>query len=238
MSPSENKKTFSSLMLEGINITRKAQEGDAIYGKENQLQEVFDDYHIWKSRIKDFLTNTNSNSLEWYQFYQADSVPSLKGGLEYGDITSEVSQSLLKKIRLETTGKLQLLKLLGDSLFPENLPKVQLPNTDTIKLGKENSFSFNVVTGDSVLNGTKTNFKVGQQKFKIINTILSSKEHQADYESMSKILGFENNKTKHADIQQIIKTIKEDLKILPRKKSSNPDILFNIEKYGFRIVVE
>ena len=250
MSPSKLKKAFSDLMLEGVNITRRAQEGDAIYavaspthGKKGvdvveYLNNVFTQYHEWKSKIRDFLTETNRNTLEWYQLYESDSVPHLKGGPDYGNIQSEKSQTLLRNIRVETSKTLALLKQVGDSIFKSRLPKIKFKNEDIFELKtKKNLFSFNVVTGDTVFNKVKTNFKAGQQKFKVLTTLISAKEHQADYETLCSSLKFENSKSRRSDIQQILKTIKEDLHILPISGGANPDIFINMERFGFRIVL-
>ena len=238
MAPSKLKRVFSDLILEGINITRQAQEGDALYAEENILDEVFSRYQIWKSNIKDFLTIAKRDNIEFYRFYEADSVPSLKGGVEYADIRSEKSQTLLKNIRTETSKHLSLLKEVGNDAFKKKLPKTTIVNPDIITLGKKNKFTFNTITGDTTLGKIEVNFKADQQKFEIIKTLVTSKENFAHDKELCDSVGFLGNKTEYADIGQIIKTIKEDLQILPINSAVNPDIFHNIEKVGYRIIVE
>ncbi|MDO8604585.1 MAG: hypothetical protein Q7K40_04315 [bacterium] len=238
MAPSKLKRVFSDLILEGINITRQAQEGDAIYAEKNILDEVFSRYQIWKSDIKDFLTMAKRDNIEFYKFYEADSVPNLKGGIEYSNIQSEESQTLLKNIRTETSKHLNLLKEAGDDVFNKKLPKTTIVNPSIITLGRKNKLTFNTITGDTTLGKVKVNFKADQQKFNVLKTLLNANEKQASYKDLCNALGFPLNKTEYSDIGQIIKTIKEDLQILPEGCAVNTDIFHNIEKVGFRIIVE
>lgn len=237
MSPSL-KSAFSELMLEGINITRKAQEGDALYAEKGVLNEVFEQYQVWRSKIKDFLAEAGLNSLEWYKFYESDSVPLFKGGIEYGDVRSEQSQQLLKNIRIETSAKLELLKRAGDALFGKKLPPVAIENPDKIKIkGKRHSFSFNIQTGTAVLNKTTQNFPPGQQKFEIIKSLITANEHHAEYDMLCDATRIKKGKPGHRDIQGLIKEIKSDLGILPAGRKSNPDIFKNIPRVGYRLSV-
>lgn len=227
-------------MLEGINITREAQEGNAIYGRKELLDSVFSRYQIWKSNIKDFLVDTNINTIEWYKFYEADSVPSLKGGPEYADIQSDKSQMLLKNIRIETSKTLALFKQVGDFIFGNKLPKTKITDQNIIELKNKNGktkFRFNFVTGDTELNTTTFNFSYGTQKFILLKTILLANEHQAFYNEICKNLNLDEGKVSNRHIQQLIKEIKEDLRIIPKGKKSGPDIFFVIPKKGYRIKV-
>lgn len=238
MSPSL-KSAFSELMLEGIKITRKAQESDAIYAEKGVLNEVFAQYQIWRSEIKDFLVDAGLNSLDWYKFYESDSVPLFKGGIEYGDVRNEKSQQLLKNIRTETSVKLALLKSAGDALFGKKLPRTTIENPDKIKIkGKRDSFSFNIRTGNAVLNKTKQNFPPGQQKSEIIKTLITSNEYQAEYDVLCDAAKIKKGKPGHRDIQSLIKEIKGDLKILPAGKKANSDIFKNIPRVGYQLSVK
>jgi hypothetical protein len=252
MMPRKIKDEFSNLILEGVNITRYAQEGNAIYtNNENHLDDILLRYQIWHSRIKNFLTLTNNDNIQWTKFYEADSVPYMKGGFEYGDIGSDKAQTLLKNIRIEASKKIELLTALGHSIFNKKLPATKIKNNDIIRLGQKNLFTFNSITGDTVLNKVKVTFPNGQQKFKFINTLLTSKEYHASYDDLNKAIGIShrNSLDKNKDIKQtlnrsiqdILKEIKQDLRILPKKqknKKPNIDIFKNIENFGYRISIE
>lgn len=105
-------KLLDKLIIKGINITRKAQEKDAIYSSDfNLLDNVHREYVLWKCDIKDLLNKPEIiKKIDIGVFYQHDSVPNLKGGIEYGNIRSEESQELLKNIRIETSKKLEYLR--------------------------------------------------------------------------------------------------------------------------------
>ena len=101
---------------EGINITREAQEGDALYREQDIVMDVYDWFSIWRIVIKDFLFKEGYLK-ESHHFYsnvepllEADSVPLLKGGFDYGIPQSGKSQTLLKNIREETNKKLGILR--------------------------------------------------------------------------------------------------------------------------------
>jgi hypothetical protein len=240
MTPSKTKKSFSDIMIEGLTINRQSQEGDAVYYTDKEyLDKVFIKYQFWKSQIRDFLTNAKQDLLEWHKFYESDSVSLFKGGMEYGDISSPKSQELLRNIRIESSAKLNLLKQLGDVLFKKQFPKVKINNEDKIEIrDKENYFSFNKITGDTMLNGTKTNFKIGQQKYTIINTLVSTSNNQSSYDDICESLGWTKSVSTKRNMQNLIKEIKEDLKILPKGKKSNIDIFKNIENFGYRLLLK
>lgn len=104
---------LNKLIENGINITRRSQEGDAVYSSDpNLLDNVHRNYMVWKEDIKDLLNQEKKiyKKMDIGIFYQGDSVSSLKGGIEYGNINSQKSQMLLKNIRVETTKKLKWLR--------------------------------------------------------------------------------------------------------------------------------
>lgn len=239
MPPRDLKQAFSDLMLRGINLTRSAQEGDAIYAGVDRLHEAFRDFQIWRSDIRDFLTDAKVNTLDWYKLYESDSVPLLKGGIEYSDIQSEKSQALLRNIRLETSAKLDILHQLGRTLFGNALPRTEIENPDIVMIsGKKNSFSFNLATGNTKLNSSVVNFPPGQQKFVFLKVILQSKEQQASYDEICAALKIKNGKVANRKIQGLLKEIKEALHILGENAKRNPDIFVNVPRVGYRIVIE
>lgn len=127
---------LNQFILEGINITKRSQgmgtvyyrdlpivktdsdvsqERDTVHYKDLQyLDNVFRDYHLWWHEIKSFLLKkTNESKIKFTlisPLLEAGNVPMLKGGIEYSDIKSLESQTLLKNIRTETSKKLDLLR--------------------------------------------------------------------------------------------------------------------------------
>ena len=103
---------LEKLILEGVNLTRHAQEGDALYSSNQFLAvDIHNSFVSWRQKIKDFVSKNYPYKVA-LTFFEADSVPHFKGGIEYGDVTSNKSQILLRSIREETTRKLSLLRQL------------------------------------------------------------------------------------------------------------------------------
>jgi hypothetical protein len=239
MPPSDLRQAFSDLMLRGINLTRAAQEGDAIYAGVDRLHDAFRDYQIWRSDIRDFLADAKVNTLDWYKLYESDSVPLLKGGIEYSDIKSEKSQTLLRNIRVETSSKLDILHELGRTLFQDELPKTEIENPDVVTIsGAKNFFSFNVATGNVRLNSSVVNLPPGQQKYLFLKALVQNKERHAAYDEICSVLKIKSGKVANRKIQGLLKEIKEALHILGENGESNPDIFVNVPRVGYRIVIE
>lgn len=118
------KKTLDQLILEGVNLTKNAQEGDALYSENQFLAvDVHARYVSWILDVKDFLTKkgygrlNSTHSEIFLKFLESDSVPHIKGGLEYGDPETEESQKLLKNIREEASRKRRWLQRLKQDLL-------------------------------------------------------------------------------------------------------------------------
>jgi len=71
---------------------------------------IHNSFVLWRSSVREFVSGNYSKVAQ--QFFEADSVPNMKGGIEYGDVASEKSQTLLKNIREDTSKKLGLLRQL------------------------------------------------------------------------------------------------------------------------------
>jgi len=110
---------IDELENEGININRRSQENDAVYWDDSDhLDKIFKDYNLWRQRIKDFLIQSKIISNLSGYFFEADSVPKIKGGI-YDNINSPKSQELLKNIRIEISKKLEKLRELRKELEQE-----------------------------------------------------------------------------------------------------------------------
>lgn len=133
-------KKLQELISRGGDIMLEAQNGDSEWGANPQgdMLQVFDDYHLWKIAVHDFFWKYHFD-IEAAYFFEADSVPMLKGGLAYSHVQSEKSQKLLKNIRSETKSKLQFIRDFV-AKNPPNLPneKVYFDEAkETLKIGAE-----------------------------------------------------------------------------------------------------
>jgi len=114
---------IEKLIVEGVNITKNAQESEAIYKIKNNdsvkfLAAVFHRYSVWKQKIKKLLNKEKiAKEIDIGILYEGNSVPDIRpGGIEYGDIQSEKSQELLRNIRIETSKKLDWLRQIKNKL--------------------------------------------------------------------------------------------------------------------------
>lgn len=237
MSPRNAQDILISLKNELINLDRSLSMVDSI----DKLMEVRKNYIDWQFRLKDFI-NQNKLAEECAFLWLDDLVISdqiSKGGcgIIFGDERSLfVLKNLRKQIR-EISLRLDHLPALSNLTKEITNKNIKEDGSDLIKIkNKKVDFSFNIITGDTQLNGINTNFKPKQQKFNIIYTILNSENFQADYLSICNSVGYDDSKINRRYIQGIVKDIKKDLKILPKSKKSNCNIFENIEKFGYRIL--
>ncbi|MFA4819132.1 MAG: hypothetical protein WC621_04805 [Patescibacteria group bacterium] len=112
--PTKKLRELNELIFEGVNITRYAQEGNALYSNNQFLAvDVHNQFVLWRIKVRGFVLKNYPNNIS--TFFKADSIPDLKGGIEYGDVTSEKSQILLRNIREESSRKIELLEQLKRS---------------------------------------------------------------------------------------------------------------------------
>lgn len=114
--------------------------------------------------------------------------------------------------------------------------KEQKPEPEKIKI----PLMFNERTGDFTFFKTSGNFSPNSQEFKIFSILYCDKNQLAEYSPLLKVL-FPNiekfGKSHKFGLYTIIRNIKEKLGILPESKTSNPDIIKNIPKFGYRLVL-
>jgi len=103
---------LSALIKRGTDITLYASSG-VVHRRDqdevDNMHETFKDFHTWKMDTRDFFLKYNFED-EANFFFEGDSVPVLKGGIEYSYIDSPESQELLKNIREEAKEKLKFLR--------------------------------------------------------------------------------------------------------------------------------
>lgn len=212
---------IDDLILEGINITRVAQEGDAIYS-DNQLlvDEVHRRYQLWVINIRNWFGQEGYNArthplfVHTVNFYRADSVPLMKGGVEYGDPTSPKSQLLLKNIREEATKKLEHLDVLI-KLIPTKKKRALINNIESIvcagfEVGED---EFRVIINDSYKKPLLCKSKIFS--WKVLYEIAKEKSFDFSSEDKEKVENtidyFNNNKNNkiysgtHLNLTRILK---------------------------------
>lgn len=99
---------------------------------------------------------------------------------------------------------------------------------------KNTNFSLNAETGQFKYLNTEGILSPTSREFKFLKVLYTSPEYQATYKDLcnnpDKVLSYHKNM-----MTETIKVLKRKLKITPKKKGSNPDIIKNISKYGYKL---
>lgn len=191
---------IQKLISQGVDITLKSQDGDIPYGENpvDNMHEVFSQYHLWKIAAHDFFWNNNFK-VEAAYFFEADSVPMLKGGLAYSYIQSDKSQQLLRNIRREAKTKLEFLR---------NFIAKQPPHLQTEKVFFDEHKELLHIGNEQVEINEKT------IAFQIIRVLFTEPERLHDKWIFSEISEYIDLMEKHDDrkFYNALKRFKEQLK--------------------------
>lgn len=107
-----------------------------------------------------------------------------------------------------------------------------------VALGTKDKFTFSMNTGDFTFNKIKDNLGRASREYQVLSCLIAAADHQADFSTLIKSIGLDGPTVSNkAVLSSIIKMIKYKLGILPKKPSSNPNIIHAVHKYGYRIIV-
>lgn len=138
---------IDEFITEGINITRSAQEKDAVYqGIDNSdfeyLLNVFKKYNLWKYDLKKALNHKEiCVKIDISVLFESNSIPNIMPGgiMGYRNSQSEEYQNFLKNIREETHKILEWLRLVKDKFC--KYPVAKYKNGILYFQGKEIDFN-------------------------------------------------------------------------------------------------
>jgi hypothetical protein len=94
-------------------------------------------------------------------------------------------------------------------------------------------------TGDFSYFGFRNNFNPKEKTFRVLRHLLNSEDYFAKYPDLIgtyRAYRIDSATSQHAELQQVIKTIKEKLSILPETETSNIDIFENSKGVGYRLI--
>lgn len=114
-------------------------------------------------------------------------------------------------------------------------PVVTQPEHTAIKA----PLHLNLSTGDFIFNGIRETFSPATQEFKVLSTLLYSKDYIATHLELYKAIhpnAERISKTQRDQLSLIIRNIKRKLNILPKSGESNFDIFKSIPKIGYSLV--
>ncbi len=103
------------------------------------------------------------------------------------------------------------------------------------------ALTLNDQTGSFIFYKTKGDLSPNGQEFKVLNTLLNSKNHQVNYLNLLK--SYNHNivtvsKISKYNLYVVIRNIKRKLAILPKTKNSNTDIFENKKNFGYRLIFQ
>lgn len=102
---------IQKLIDRGVRITIDVDLGNIEYADNaaSKMLDAFDEFQLWKHAVRMFFLKYGDQKSASY-FFEADDVPFLKGGIEYSDIHTEKSHTLLKNIKATTLERLKYLR--------------------------------------------------------------------------------------------------------------------------------
>lgn len=115
------------------------------------------------------------------------------------------------------------------------IPLIEQNDAKKIIKKKDIDFSFDSNTGKYKYRKTEGTLSPKTKEYIFINALYLSKNHQANYEEL---LGGDIEKaSKYSKkvLADTVRDIKRKLNILPKEKGSNPNIIKNVSKYGYKL---
>ena len=100
--------------------------------------------------------------------------------------------------------------------------------------------SFNPDTGTLTAHGMSAAFNLKSQPYRVLAALWQSKNHQATLDELLRAMRPNSGKEIKAskpELYKVIRNIRRALNILPKREGSTPDILKNIPRYGYRLVL-
>ncbi|MBP6948711.1 MAG: hypothetical protein KBB50_01390 [Candidatus Pacebacteria bacterium] len=163
-------------------------------------------------------------------------------GIEYAKKLKRWENEYLKQYNNWFGGKrsmyeaeLKQFHLLMLEELAKQKPVVTPPENTAVKV----PLYLNLTTGDFIFHSTRETFSPATQEFKVLSTLLYSKDYVATHLELYKAIHPNTeriSKTQRDQLSLIIRNIKRKLNILPKTEESNPDIFKSIPKIGYSLV--
>ena len=115
-------------------------------------------------------------------------------------------------------------------------PETHIKDDDLILVQTQyGQLTANPRTRDVKINQTQKDFSPESQEFKTLVKLMTGKNCTATYRDL---LGQNITKLSKRTLTFIIRNIKEGLGILPARGAQNKDIIKNIPKHGYRLLIQ
>ena len=122
--------------------------------------------------------------------------------------------------------------------FLKELEKIEPEETES-EMKPKIPLDFDPHTGDFAYYNVHGTLSPDHQEYKIFSSLLRGRKYQATHLSMYQALcptATEVHKTHKYALAQIIRNLKKAFGILPKSKTSNPDIFKSIPNKGYRLI--
>lgn len=100
---------------------------------------------------------------------------------------------------------------------------------------KSGSLGFNVKTGIAKLNGVEAQLNPKSREASVLYRLMTSEEGQATYEEL--LGGRGTSIDEKRKLTFVIRNLKEELGILPRKKAKNKNVIRNLKGLGYQLIM-
>ncbi|MBI2473385.1 hypothetical protein HYV70_02425 [Candidatus Uhrbacteria bacterium] len=168
------KEEFESLIKEGYEITRIADEGlEQHSATATLIHEIHHKFIMWKQSAKDLLKDEAKNEeLDIGFLFEGDGVPLIKAGPEYSDPMSERSQKLFTNIRIAASSHLRKIKEIYEEVEKNfKIKKSFIVRIKNISLSKEDCL-LKINDGEKIIffksKKGKEDFEKETKQFKIL----------------------------------------------------------------------
>jgi hypothetical protein len=220
------------------------QTDDSIARGQLRKLELFNLYAIGCSiYMRIYLTISEYRKTEEEDDLQDPVIVLLFYGIEYAKKLKRWENEYLKQYNNWFGGKrsmyeaeLKQFHLLMLEELAKQKPIVTTPEITTTKI----PLYLNLTTGDFIFHNTKGTFSPATQEFKILSTLLYSKDYTVTHFDLYNVIHPNTQriigKTHRDRLSLIIRNIKKKLNILPATKESNPDIFKSIPKAAYCLI--
>lgn len=192
-------------------------------------QELFEQYAKWYRDVKKYFDTLVPEASTLFYRYELTYIPTTDTPLLWHNYTLKQLGEELEKLRHDVN---EIKKALRESR--EHVETVVSVSDTVIHINRAGySLSFNTLTGEVKLNNHKTVFPVGKKKYIALKCIVTGPSQKAKYKSLYEGLRLVNHQEKNRRVQDTITALKYGLNILPRTKTSNPDIIVNAQSDGY-----
>lgn len=231
MPPKTLLKTYIELLTRGERISNATLRRSNSRSALIPAQKLFEQYGTWYRDVTRYFDTLGDDASYLLHRHELKYIPAETNDRLFYHYTNKELSEGFDELRRDVN---HLKKAIRDSRpFVEK----QVNTTDTTILIERNGYSlqFNTLTGEVVFNNHKTYMPVGQKKYTALKCIVTGPGHKGTYTELYKELGLEKHFEKERRVHDIMREVKTQLMILPKRNAINPDIFINLQNDGYAL---